>query len=385
MGVSVKPVFNRAGKTNKSGLYKVNIRVTVDRRHHYLDVPGFPKLNKKYWHPSGMVRNTHPHNYELNKILRDAVMRIEAHVARLSAAGQKVNWTAIRDYYNAANLDDDFVAWARRYIRRDRTIIEVTKNGYRTMINWVERFSPQLTVKNIDREFVENFLDWLRAEGYSKETIRKGIIRLRKLYFAACRENGVGGDLFLFHGLALPRGDNVQVRLSGDELRAIEELKLAGSKLEYLRDVFLFQAFTGLYYSDVRLLTNDFLVKMPDGRYYLTNKRYKNAHVYVVPLWLHPIQMKIIERYKNESGRLFDGLPAEQTYNKKLKLLAAMAGIDKRISNKTARHTFTQWLITKGMPRQFVAPILGHHREETTQFYYDISPEILLQNIDRFV
>ena len=45
MGVTFTPVFNRKGLTNKSGLYSINLRVTIDRKTSYIN----PKLPRVQW------------------------------------------------------------------------------------------------------------------------------------------------------------------------------------------------------------------------------------------------------------------------------------------------------------------------------------------------
>ena len=88
----------------------------------------------------------------------------------------------------------------------------------------------------------------------------------------------------------------------------------------------------------------------------------------------------IIDRYRHttEDEYLFPDTISDQKFNVKLKTLATAAGITKNLTNKVARHSFTDLMISIGVERQFVSRMLGHTKEATTQQYYDM-------NIDHIV
>jgi integrase/recombinase XerD len=63
----------------------------------------------------------------------------------------------------------------------------------------------------------------------------------------------------------------------------------------------------------------------------------------------------------------------ENTYNKSLKLIAAMAGIKKDISSHVARHTAGMILANAGVSMEVAAEILGHSSTKHTAVYYKIT------------
>ena len=94
--------------------------------------------------------------------------------------------------------------------------------------------------------------------------------------------------------------------------------------LERVRDMFLFQCYTGLAYSD--LMRFDFSKAKRGKEYYvLTNDRKKTGEGFAVVLL--PKAMKILKKYKMKIPQL----TCEQ-YNMRLKVMADMCGIDKPIS-----------------------------------------------------
>lgn len=58
-----------------------------------------------------------------------------------------------------------------------------------------------------------------------------------------------------------------------------------------------------------------------------------------------------------------------QRYNKALKELADLAGIEEEITGYTARHTFATMAKYKGVPVAAISEALGHADIKTTQVY----------------
>ena len=66
-------------------------------------------------------------------------------------------------------------------------------------------------------------------------------------------------------------------------------------------------------------------------------------------------------------------IPANQKCNDYLKEIAAICGIEKRLTFHLARHTFaTTVTLTNGVPIESVSKMLGHRSLKTTQVYAKI-------------
>ena len=66
-------------------------------------------------------------------------------------------------------------------------------------------------------------------------------------------------------------------------------------------------------------------------------------------------------------------IPANQKCNDYLKEIAALCGIEKRLTFHLARHTFaTTVTLTNGVPIESVSKMLGHRSLKTTQVYAKI-------------
>ena len=164
--------------------------------------------------------------------------------------------------------------------------------------------------------------------------------------------------------------------LSKEELQAVEDIDTADSiRLSLTKDLFSFMAYTGISYSDMVNLSHNNISVSINGRLVLTFCRKKTDEHCRVPILDKTKQ--IIDRYADHPVSLNRQklLPAisNQKLNKNLKVLAALAGIDKPLTCHIARHTFATMSLENGIPIETVSKVLGHTQLKTTQIYAKIT------------
>lgn len=129
---------------------------------------------------------------------------------------------------------------------------------------------------------------------------------------------------------------------------------------------FIFACLTGLRYSDIIRVRYEDIV---DG--VITLRQQKTNEVVYIPLT--DDASRLIEPLAQE-GLVFGSIVAS-TLTRTIRRWAQKAGISKRISMHTARHTFAVLLLTKGVDIYTVSRLLGHRNVKTTQIYADIVDE----------
>ena len=72
------------------------------------------------------------------------------------------------------------------------------------------------------------------------------------------------------------------------------------------------------------------------------------------------------------TDNVFTGLIAEPNINKVLAKWTKTAGITKKITYHTSRHTFATMMLTLGADLYTVSKLLGHSNVKTTQIYAKI-------------
>ena len=73
-----------------------------------------------------------------------------------------------------------------------------------------------------------------------------------------------------------------------------------------------------------------------------------------------------------DGGKVFDGLIAEPNINKVLAKWVKAAGITKKITYHTSRHSFATMMLTLGADLYTTSKLLGHSNVKTTQIYAKI-------------
>ena len=121
------------------------------------------------------------------------------------------------------------------------------------------------------------------------------------------------------------------------------------------------------------------LKKENDGQYWITIKKVIKTGK---PLRIPVLQkaLNVIEKHKKYAevtGRLMPIISNQKT-NAYLKILADMAGIEKKLTHHCARHTFaTTVTLSNKVPIEVVSNLLGHSNLKSTQIYAKITDQYL--------
>ncbi len=157
------------------------------------------------------------------------------------------------------------------------------------------------------------------------------------------------------------------------KLTEIERLAQTPCRDHEVKRAFLFSCFTGLRLSDIRALqwqqikedTLEFRQRKTKGFEYLH---------------LSPTAKQILTDRPNpkiltmQNTNIFS-MRSETHLSKVLKQWCKDAGIDKRVSFHTARHTFATLALTQGVDLYTVSKLLGHKTIQATQIYAKIIDE----------
>ena len=142
---------------------------------------------------------------------------------------------------------------------------------------------------------------------------------------------------------------------------ALENKSFSTDRLNKVRDCFLFQAYTGLSYSDMAGLTKDDFIACDKGMY-LHKARVKTKVNYTV--FLLPKAIALLEKYDWKLPVL-----SNQKYNSYLGEIKDIIGISKPLHSHIARHTAATQFLNNGLSIDVVAKILGHTNTNMTKHY----------------
>ena len=250
---------------------------------------------------------------------------------------------------------------------RSQTIIEYLKKFFVSIGN------ENLSYREFEYSFYGGFLKWLKANTGSK---KNGYLK------KFTQTISVGNEFALRNGYTktlLSRYESFNddatkteyfTKAEFDRFLAVDTS--ANDQLDYVKDMFLLMCYTGFSTCDLRAFdTEKHIQTDAKGNEWIIKKREKTGTEQIVPLF--PEAKAIIDKW----GRLDQY--CELTHNRDIKVLAKLAGINKKISVRCGRKTCGMWLINQKISIEVVSRILGHKNINITQKHY---ASILIDRID---
>lgn len=283
------------------------------------------------------------------------------------------------DYRTLFSIADEFYESYGRRVDKDRTAgsyEQLLINRRRVEMFLRDRYNlSDIPIREIEPQFIEDYYAYLLEERkLAGSTLLTAVTKLKQIMLIAQRKGYV--QVNPFAGFRFKAKTRDRGYLTEDELKRFMTVELRRYKQRQIRDIFVFCAFTGLAYSDVKKLTFDDIQTSFDGELWLIAKRKKTGTTFYVKLL--PIAKQLIEQYRlvARSRFVFPVPSLSDNMNSCLQRIAKLCGITKRVTTHMARHSFaTTVCLSKGVPIETVSQMLGHSCITTTQIYAKITNE----------
>ena len=264
-----------------------------------------------------------------------------------------------------------------------------TVKRYETSLRHTEAFlqfkfgKSDIPVREVDHKFITDYELFLRSEcRCCHNSAVKYLKNFGKIIRIALANDYLAKDPFA----------NIRFRfeetnpsfLEDHEIEAIMKKEIDVERLARVRDIFVFQCFSGLSYSDIKDLQAEHLVRDNAGALWIRKKRQKTGNMCNIPL-LDPAR-EILDRYKDhpvcqKQGVLLPVL-SNQKMNSYLAELADICGIKKKISSHAGRHSFgTSVCLANGVSIENVAKMLGHSDTKMTRHYARVLDKSIMRDM----
>ena len=299
-------------------------------------------------------------------------------------------WEAIQKHFNKKSLYDiydDFM------LKRTGRISSSSMSKYRRLKGLLEDYEKDnkvtLNIKTIAKKsFLQDFFTYMiETKSFINSTAYKEIQFLKAFLNWAYD--------YEYHNLKdyekIKRIDLIKeteevdiIYLTEPELMKLYDLDLEEEKLKKVRDVFVFQCFTGVRYSDIEKLSRE---DIRDASWHLRTQKTRQ----IIQIPLSGYALSILERYRDNPQPL--PVISNQKMNKYLKDVCEKAKINqpiktvtfkgskredtitekfKKIGTHTARRTFISLSLQKGMKPELIRKITGHTTSRMMQKYVKI-------------
>ena len=284
-----------------------------------------------------------------------------------------------------------------KYVNEDKYKAATTKKNINNMVKKFNLFlqntnQTKIRLKEIDKVFLSKYNKFLESiiSNQTKKPLKKSYIKDLnddlKTFFNWCLSHDyLKQNPYRFYKIKIDESEKTIKFLTEEELEIVMNKKLNNSRLERVKDMFLFSCFTGIRHCDAISLKVKEIQKTDNGYIIYSKKQVKTKHPVTIPL-LAPAE-KIYLKYKDTTeaeitGLLFNGL-SNQKANAYLKEIATLCNIDKNLTYHMSRHTCGTFLISNDVPIEKVAEILGHKNLKTTRIYAKLTGKSLEESMNK--
>lgn len=235
-----------------------------------------------------------------------------------------------------------------------------------------------IAMEELTPQFIHDFSVYLSVErGLRGGTVWLACQQLKGVVTRAYQRGALTWNPFA--GFHLAKNIRPREYLTECELKLLMTHEFEDKALAFTRDVFVFSAFTGLAFIDMKELKYENILDI-NGSKWVVSKRHKTNIPFQVKLLDTPYQ--IIMKYQHQGEHVFENMEY-CTMAKRIHRVMKEVGIRKRISFHCARHTFAVLALNKGMPIESLSRMLGHTNITTTQIYAKITLQKLEEDMDR--
>jgi site-specific recombinase XerD len=396
--VSLSTMFYiKRTKLLRNGEAPIYVRLSFNKTKTEMGIN--KSISPKLWNTEfGIAKGKSHEAKQLNLYMKTIEFQLNEHLRFLREDSKEITAKAIKNSFLGLNAERKTILGIFREHNDDlrkrvgKDFSKGTLQKYEACRSHLEAYIKKRYKEDdkylfeLDFDFIRYFESFLKTEkGNNHNTAIKFLTNLKKVVRIALANGWIKKDPFVQYKLNLKKVD--RGFLNDDELQAIINLNTRIERLENVKDCFLVSCFTGLAYSDLKMLSSKNVISS-NGKKWIQINRKKTDVQSKIPIL--PVVEKIIERYKGYPGAGVSDEPkllpvlSNQKMNAYLKEVADLAKINKNLTTHIARHTFaTTVTLNNDVPIETVSKMLGHSSINMTKTYARLLDKKVSSDMDK--
>lgn len=374
--------FIKRGKTLRNGEAPIYLRITVNGKSTELSIKR--SIRPVLWDTTrNKCKGSSDEAKALNDYLDSVRGQLYTHQQTMQERGKVIDAKTLSQAFlgvgekqwQLLELFEEHNKNMEQLINKDYSPLTLQryKAAHKHLTNFIllQYNSNDIYMNELNHLFVTRFEQYLKSNiGCQHNSAMKHVKALKKIVNSALANDYIRKDPFSSYSISTK--EVKRDCLTKAELERMAEKEIKIERLELIRDLFLFQCYTGLAYSDLAALEQSDIQIGIDGHKWLFIERTKTGTECRVPLFT--ITEQIISKYQSnlicQVKKKLLPVPSNQKMNAYLKELATICEIDKNIHSHLARHTYaTTVTLGNNIPIETVSKLLGHKKIQTTQIY----------------
>ena len=395
--IRISLVYDHHKRTPKGEEGPVEVRVTVNRKPYYINTGVRVRAERLV---GNCIRDDEQSNDAdlLNERLTTIVSLVEKEVNRCLEQRMPINVADIRDrvWDIAADQKDDgdeptLIKWIKDYVAT-ADMAKNTRLHYLTVTRRLMEYGKILRWEHLTVDNIYAWDVWLRhqevpltknqkAAGLEPQLISSDSVYNYHKYLKSAINKAMKFRILAVNPYDQLKGTfkrskrDVVDYLTEDQMKKVMELTpVPGSQAAMALDLFIFQMWTGLSYSDTQIFDISEYRNI-DGKWLHVGQRVKTGVPYVSQL-LPPV-VEMLERNNWQVPKMNN-----QRYNQMLKAIGMVIGIE-NLHSHMGRHTFATYMLSNGAKIENVSRMLGHTNITQTQRYAKVLAKDVHDDFDK--
>lgn len=374
--------YVKESKKDDKGEAPIYLRITINGER--AEVSTGRRINPDLWDKSleragGRSESARVINSSLNNILG----KVEKHFSGFDVKDERISvYQIINELKGKSETQmtlvkayNDLVASMEKLvgIQYELNTIKRYKSSLQGLVDFmkIKLHKSDIRLFELDNKFIEAYNTYLKSEkGLKHNSAAKDVKNLNRVINKAVVNKWLAQNPF--KGFSCSYINPGRMYLTEEDIDKLINKEITIKRLARVRDLFIFQIYTGLSYADMEALTEDSLEIGIDGKKWIVINRKKTGSRSSIPVL--PRAQDILDKYKNDPLCIADHklLPvcSNQRMNGYLHEIEILCDIKKNLTTHLARHTFaTTITLSNGVPIETVSKMLGHADLKTTQIY----------------
>lgn len=387
--------FIKRSKLLKTGEAPVYLRITSNGDSSEISIKR--SIKPSLWDTArNKAKGTSPEAIELNDYLTSIRGQLFMHQRELQEAGKQITAKVLLNAFlgigekqwSLVELFEEHNKNVSQLIGKEYS--PLTLQRYDAALKHIRNYcsvqynNEKLPLSEVNNKFITGFDFYLKTVAKCQHnSSMKHIKALKKVIRIGLANDYIRKDPFVSYRITQKNVEREY--LTQTEIDAIISKEINIQRLDVIRDLFIFECYTGLAYKDLEALKKENIEIGIDGHKWIVIRRGKTGVTCRIPIF--PVSESIIKKYAAHAEVLISGkllpVPSNQKMNAYLKELASICGIDKDLHTHLARHTYaTTVTLSNGIPIETVSKLLGHRKMQTTQIYAKVIDKKVEDDID---